>query len=286
MTVIVDCGSSKTEWCFISHEGELLRIVTGGMNALLLTCDEMAALIAEELLAQASSFVASTRRVYFYGAGCVSPEVCATVADALGRHFVGARVEVATDLLAAARALCGDKEGIACILGTGSNSCYFNGKNIVDNVSPLGYILGDEGSGAVLGRMLVADVLKRQLPDEICEKFHVATGLDRLEIIRRVYREPMPNRFLASLSPFLLANIDCPQVHRLVVDAFRAFFRRNVAAYPASRFMSVNFVGSVAFYYRELLSQAAESEGFHIGRILKSPMEGLIKYHLTVDYGF
>lgn len=285
MTVIVDCGSSKTEWCIIDQEGEKIRVVTGGMNALLLTCAEMSALMEAELLPQINSFTGIVRKVRFYGAGCVSDEVCDNVADALKNIFPSAEVEVSTDLLAASRALCGTGKGIACILGTGSNSCYFDGKEIVDNVSPLGYILGDEGSGAVLGKLLVADVLKRQLPASICDEFYATTGLGRLDIIRRVYREPMPNKFLASLSPFILGHIHCHEIRMMVVNSFRSFFRRNIASYPSACSLPVNFVGSIAWYYREVLAEAAAEEGMTLGRILKSPMDGLITYHLSCDYG-
>ena len=198
---------------------------------------------------------------------------------AIRAHIPAKTIEVHSDLLASARALCGNEPGIACILGTGSNSCYYDGKEIVDNVSPLGYILGDEGSGAVLGKLLVGDVLKKQLPEPLCEKFLKEYDLDRLEIIRRVYREPFANRFLASLSPFLAKNIEEPAVHRLVLNAFKAFFVRNNTNYKNYKSLKVNFVGSIAMYYRSVLEEAAASVDCTIGTIIKSPMEGLILYH-------
>ena len=175
--------------------------------------------------------------------------------------------------------MCGQKEGIACILGTGSNSCYYDGKEIVDNVSPLGYILGDEGSGAVLGKLLVGDVLKNQLPKELCDKFLAEYDLDRQKIIEGVYKKPAANRFLASLSPFLIKNIEEPAIHRLVLNAFKSFFVRNIENYKNYKSMPVNFVGSVAFYYKDVLAEAAKALDITIGTIIKSPMEGLVKYH-------
>lgn len=248
------------------------------MNAVMLTEEEMSDRIAAELVPQIEGV--DIEEVYFYGAGCLAEEVCANVRRAIADNIPSARkIEVDTDLLAAARALCGRKAGIACIMGTGSNSCYYDGEVICDNVSPLGYILGDEGSGAVLGKLLIGDVLKNQLPRELCDKFLSQYGLDRLTIIRRVYKEPQANRFLASVTPFLIENIDHPAVHSLVLESFKAFFRRNVLQYDKARDLSVNFIGSIAYYYRDVLCEAAEAMGLVVGTIIKSPMEGLIAFH-------
>lgn len=247
------------------------------MNALLLTEEEMETRIATELAPQIADYAID--EVYYYGAGCVSEEVCGNVRRAIAKSVKADIIEVHTDLLAAARALCGHKPGIACILGTGSNSCYYDGKEIIDNVSPLGYILGDEGSGAVLGKLLVGDVLKNQLPRELCDKFLAQYELDRLTIIRRVYKEPQPNRFLASLSRFLIENIEEPSIHRLVLNSFKSFFVRNIANYANYKELKVNFIGSVAYYYRDVLTEAASAVDCTIGTVLQSPMEGLIKYH-------
>lgn len=278
MILIADCGSTKTDWCLLAGREVKKRIFTGGMNAVMLTEEEIAGRIGDELMPQLGE--QPIERVYFYGAGCLGREVCDSVRRAIVRHIPSATViEVDTDLLAAARALCGHQAGIACIMGTGSNSCYYDGTKIVDNVSPLGFILGDEGSGAVLGKLLVGDVLKHQLPRELCEKFLSEYDLDRLTIIRRVYKEPQPNRFLSSLSPFLLENIDHPAVHDLVVNSFKSFFRRNVLQYDRAHSLTVNFVGSVAWHYSAVLAEAAESCGCIVGNIIKSPMDGLIAFH-------
>ena len=278
MILIADCGSTKIDWCIVNNGIVEKQVFTMGMNAIMLTEEEMRSRIAEELMPEIGSY--SIEAVHFYGAGCISPEVCANVAHAISANIPGAKsVNVHTDLLAAARALCGHSEGIACILGTGSNSCYYDGSVIRDNVSPLGYILGDEGSGAVLGKILVGDVLKNQLPKDLCDKFLAEYDLDRLSIIRRVYKEPQGNRFLASVTPFLLANIERPEIHSLVLNSFKAFFVRNIQQYPGYRSLSVNFIGSIAYYYRDVLAEAAEACGCRIGTIIKSPMQGLIRYH-------
>lgn len=277
MKLIADCGSTKIDWCLLDGTTTVKQVYTCGMNAIMLTEEEMAQRIREELLPEVSEFAID--EVYFYGAGCISPEVCANVANAIRASIPASVIEVHTDLLAAARALCGHKPGIACIMGTGSNSCCYDGEKIVDNVSPLGYILGDEGSGAVLGKLLVGDVLKNQLPAELCEKFLKQYELDRMTIIRRVYKEPGGNRFLASVTPFLIQNIEEPAVHRLVLNSFKSFFVRNIANYDNYRELPVNFVGSIAFYYQEVLREAASAMDCTVGTIIKSPMEGLIKFH-------
>lgn len=277
MKLIADCGSTKIDWCLLDGTTTVKQVYTCGMNAIMLTEEEMAQRIREELLPEVSGFAID--EVYFYGAGCISPEVCANVANAIRASIPASVIEVHTDLLAAARALCGHKPGIACIMGTGSNSCCYDGEKIVDNVSPLGYILGDEGSGAVLGKLLVGDVLKNQLPAELCEKFLKQYELDRMTIIRRVYKEPGGNRFLASVTPFLIQNIEEPAVHRLVLNSFKSFFVRNIANYDNYRELPVNFVGSIAFYYQEVLREAASAMDCTVGTIIKSPMEGLIKFH-------
>lgn len=278
MILIADCGSTKIDWCLVKEGKVIKQIFTCGMNAVMLTEEEMAARIDNELVPEIADD--KIEAVYFYGAGCINEEVCGNVANAIRKNIPTATViEVHTDLLAAARALCGHSEGIACIMGTGSNSCYYDGTKIVDNVSPLGYILGDEGSGAVLGKLLLGDVLKNQLPKELCDKFLKEYELDRMTIIRRVYKEPQANRFLASVTPFLINNIAEPSIHNLVLNAFKAFFVRNVAQYKGYKDMQVNFIGSIAYYYKDVLMEAAESCGCHIGKIIKSPMEGLISFH-------
>lgn len=277
MILIADCGSTKIDWCLVENGKVVNQIFTCGMNAVMLTEEEMATRIATELVPELNG--ANVDAVYFYGAGCINDEVCGNVARAIGKNIPAQTIEVHTDLLAAARALCGHSAGIACIMGTGSNSCYYDGEKICDNVSPLGYILGDEGSGAVLGKILLGDVLKNQLPKHLCEKFLAEYELDRMTIIRRVYKEPQGNRFLASVTPFLIQNIDEPAIHALVLNAFKAFFVRNIAQYEGYRDLKVNFIGSIAFYYKNVLEEAAAECGCTVGTIIKSPMKGLIEFH-------
>jgi N-acetylglucosamine kinase-like BadF-type ATPase len=276
MVLIADSGSTKTDWGIVEHKQLIHLIQTKGMNPYFQSeggiCDE----ITGTLLPQLGANVFDA--VYFYGAGCTAEKAPIVNKIISERIKVTNTIEIGTDMLAAARALCGRKAGIACILGTGSNSCYYDGKGITSNVSPLGYILGDEGSGAVLGKLLLGDILKNQLTVELKEKFLRQYGLTSGEIMERVYRRPFPNRFLASFSPFLAENIHEPAVHDLVLGSFKAFLKRNVMQYDYLT-NKTDFIGSVAYYYKEVLMEAATETSVRVGRIMKSPMEGLVKFH-------
>ena len=276
MILIADSGSTKTDWCVVG-QGQLVRqIVTKGMNPFFQSEEEIENEIATALIPHLKTNVLDA--VYFYGAGCV-PDKVPMMHNALSLHLnVKNGIEVNTDMLAVTRSLCGHKPGIACILGTGSNSCFYDGEKIVNNVSPLGFILGDEGSGAVLGKLLVGDILKNQMTPELKEKFMKKNGLTPPEIIDRVYRQPFPNRFLASLSPFLAENIHEPSVHALVLGSFKAFLKRNVMQYDYQNYPA-HFIGSVAYHYQEVLHEAAQELGVQIGVIVKSPMQGLMTFH-------
>ncbi len=280
MKLIADSGSTKVEWCVTDGANVVRQLFTSGFNALMLTEEEISQYLDDELVSQLGDDCRNITEVYFYGAGCVDEDVCRIMRRALRNNLPEAtHIEANSDLLGAARALFGRNEGIACILGTGANSGYYNGSVIRDHVSPLGYILGDEGSGAVLGRHLIGDVLKHQLPRELCERFLDEYNLESAAILRRVYKEPMPNRFLASVTPFLLKNIEEPAIHRLVLNEFKSFFVRNVAQYDRYRQLPVSFVGSIAFHYRPVLQEAADALDATISTVLKSPMEGLVVYH-------
>lgn len=275
MILIADSGSTKTDWCVVENGKLIQQIFTKGTNPFFQTQEEISQEIEEALLPQLGDN--KIESVFFYGAGCVFPDKIETVRLAIAKH-INASIEVGSDLVAAARALCGSQPGIACIMGTGSNSCFYNGTEIVDNVSPLGFILGDEGSGAVLGKMLVGDCLKNQLSPELKEKFFAQFDLTPAKILERVYKQPFPNRFLASLSPFLVQNIEQPEIKQIVMNGFKAFLTRNVMQYDYKNH-SVSFVGSVAFYYKEILADVAAQLDIKLGTIIKSPMDGLIAYH-------
>ena len=275
--LLADSGSTKTDWALLGGKGRLVEFQTAGINPFYQS-EEDIRLTMREVLPYVEEEGVCPAKVYFYGAGCAFPEKNRLVEAAVA-GVLHAPCEVQSDLLAAARALCGHRPGIACILGTGSNSCFYDGQEMAANVPPLGYILGDEGSGAVLGKRLVADCLKGVLPRTVQERFFKRFGLSRQEVMDRVYKQPFPNRFLASLSPFLLENMGEPSVRAIVLGCFRAFFRRNVMQYDF-RHHAVHFTGSVAWHYRVWLEQVAREEGVSVGSILPRPMEGLVRYHL------
>lgn len=275
MILLADGGSTKTDWCLIHQGKQILRVSTKGTNPFFQTEDEISEEVEKYLMPELNNH--SVDAVYFYGAGCAFPEKNEIVRVAIARH-INAPIMVGSDLLAAAHALCGKEPGIACIMGTGSNSCFYDGKEIVSNVSPLGFILGDEGSGAVLGKLLVGDCLKNQIPSSLQDKFFKQFAFTRADILDKVYKQPFPNRFLASLSPFLAQNIQEPEIHSLVLNSFKTFFVRNVMQYDYKNY-KVHFTGSVAYYYKSVLEEAANELGIQPGVIIKSPMEGLIAYH-------
>lgn len=276
MKLIADSGSTKTKWVVVDREKIIHSFETKGMNPYFQTTEETSKRIEDELLPQIQGM--DIEALHFYGAGC-TPEKKGIISKLFSDFFASIQtITVDSDMMGAAQGLCGNNAGIVCILGTGSNSCFYNGKDVVMNVSPLGYILGDEGSGAVLGRTLVGDLLKNQLPNGLKEKFLTTYCLTPADIIENVYRKPFANRFLASLSPFLLEHIEIPEVKELVMNNFQSFIKRNVKQYNYGNY-PVYFTGSIAYYYKSILAEAALSCDIIIASIEKDPINGLIKYH-------
>ncbi|WP_302378799.1 ATPase [uncultured Alistipes sp.] len=271
MKAIADSGSTKCEWIF-GDGNRILRLRTAGINAVQQSPDAIRAVLAE------LPPLDGVEELRFYGAGCGDsfPEASAVLRRELAARFgPGTAIGLGSDLLGAARALFGRGEGIACILGTGSNSCHCRGGEIVANVPPLGYVLGDEGSGAVLGRNLVNGIFKGAIP--LREEFLRTFALTYAGLIRRVYREPAANRFLASFAPFIRAHLDCAPVREMVVRSFGEFAARNLSGYPAG--LPVAFVGGVAAHFEEPLREAMAAAGREVVRIVCSPAEELWKYH-------
>lgn len=283
LRLIVDSGSTKTDWCVTAGGKLLLRLPTQGINPFHQTEDEILGIVNNELLpclgtslGREGSRVEDIMSVNFYGAGCRG-EAISKVQSILSQTFPHTdNIIVGSDLLAAAHAVCGKSEGIACILGTGANSCLFDGTDIIANVSPLGYILGDEGSGAVLGKLFINGIFKGNIPNAVKEEFLQTTCQTPDDIIRKVYREPMANRYLASLSPFIHSHLNCPEVAQLVTGNFEDFFRLNVDHYKRHD-LRVGAVGSVAYYYKEQFAEAARRSGYTVGKIVKNPMDELLK---------
>ena len=259
MKLIVDSGSTKTDWCVVDGGEAVFRAAGQGINPFQQTDAEIENIVNNEFVS-GFGYAGKIAEIEFYGAGCRDGMV-PRMELLLRNVFVNAvKVEVCSDVLGAARALFGDGEGIASILGTGANSCLYDGRMITANVPPLGYILGDEGSGAVLGRLFINALFKGGLPAAMRDEFLKETGLTLADIINKVYREPLANRFLASTSVFIHNHLGNKDLRNLVIDNFRSFFKRNVSLYGR----------------RDLL-EAAEAEGYTVGKVIKSPMEGLVK---------
>ncbi len=280
MILIADSGSTKTTWCIAGNDNiPVETCTTAGINPFLQSPDEIYSTLEKEFKVRRGPFDA----IFFYGAGCANKQKNEEVRQPLTRFFKAGIVYVDSDLVGAARSLCGNNPGIAAILGTGSNSCYYDGKKIARHVSPLGYILGDEGSGTVLGRKLLADVLKKQLPEVICNAFYKQYKLEPAEILERVYRKPFPNRFMAQFSHFLGANTGNPAVYRLIKDSFTEFFNRNISQYPEAARLPVNITGSIGWHFRDIITEAARESGFTTGVITQAPMDGLLRYHNEIN---
>lgn len=278
MNLIADSGSTETKWALTDGAKLVKYIRTQGINPFFQKMEEITTLIQETLLPELPPDL-KIGQIWFYGAGCAFADKNKVLENALTKLFPSCNVEINSDLLGVCRGMLGKRRGVACILGTGSNSCLYDGDNIEEHVSPLGFILGDEGSGADLGKRLVSDCLKNQLPGDLTEKFLVFAQDSPADILDHVYRQSCPNRYLASLSRFLIENIEEPECYDIVHSAFRDFFERNILQYEFPDELPVNFAGSIAYYYRDILEKVASEYGFWIEKIEKSPLEGLIHYH-------
>ena len=296
MILIADSGGTKSDWTLLHspypHNWETVAAFqTQGISPIHQEPDAIRQILGHDVVSQLSTFsraalinskvldtpLLSQIEVFFYGSGC-TPAHVPMMKQMLAQVFPSNKVEVHSDLMAAARGLCQHEPGIACILGTGANSCLYDGQNIVQNTPALGYILGDEGGGAVLGRLFMNAIFKNPQFADIREDYLSETGLTQADIINKVYREPLANRFLATTSPYIQKHLDNPYLSDMVVQNFRQFFRCNIVPYQHPE-LPVHFVGSMAYHYEEQLVRAAEIEGFNLGHIVKSPMEGLIAYH-------
>lgn len=275
MILIADSGASKTDWRML-HDSEVEQAQTLGFNPYYQPEEQLDKEVREVLLPQIKHPVSE---IYYYGTGCSSDKNRQVIRNVMQRYFPDAYIEVWHDLEAAARALCGREEGIACILGTGANSCYYDGKKITENITSLGYVLGDEGSGAWMGKRILADYLRKDLPPKLWDQFKKRFPMSRDDILSRVYSEEMPSRFLGSFSYFIFQHLREPYCYKLVYDGFSEFFEKNVCKYERAAELPTHFTGSVAFYFSDVLRQAGADKGLKVGRIVESPIAGLTLYH-------
>jgi len=274
--LISDCGATKSEWSIIG-KGKIKSVITQGISPYFLNTDQIRELLLKELIPYIKNV--KIGEIHYYGTGCANPENAKIVKKALKQLFPGAAVEVTHDLLAAARALCGNEKGIACILGTGSNSCFYNGKRIVKNSPGLGYVLGDEGSGAYLGRKVLQYYLYGTFDDELRGRFDLTYTTTSKEILENVYKKPLANRYLAGYTRFLAENRGHYMIENIIEDGLNDFFFNHLCKYREIWTLPVNFAGSVAFGFKDVLSQLCQGYEFELGKVLKKPMSGLIAYH-------
>ena len=278
MLLIADSGSTKTDWRAVDEDGNrILSVITEGLNPYFLSKERIASTIRKEIV----PVIEDVEKVFFYGAGCGL-----TVKANLVKHALDTTVtsripaEVSSDILGAARSLLQGEEGIACILGTGANSCIYDGRQITSIMPSLGYMFSDWGSGTVMSKDLIALLLQEKLPSGILEDFHNTYKLGRPEILDRIYNKPLPNRFLASFTPFLLKYAEVPECKEIILGNFAKFFFYYVLRYPSvKKAIKVSFTGSVAYRFQSYLLQVASEMGIEIENIVQHPMDGLVKYH-------
>lgn len=274
--LIADSGATKAEWCLL-QAGKKKIFITQGISPYFLTTDQIVDLVTAEVAKKIKNV--TVNNLFFYGTGCAAPQNAKSMKSALQKVFPDAAVDVQTDLIAAARALCGHQKGIACILGTGVNSGYYNGKKVVRNSPGLGYVLGDEGSGAYLGKKVIQYYLYNTFDDELRLKFDAKFSTTSSEILENVYKKPLPNRYLASFTLFLAENRGHYMIENILEDGLHDFFFYHLCKYPEVWKLPVNFVGSVAYGFSDVLEQLCKSYEFELGTILKAPMQGLITFH-------
>ena len=274
--LICDSGSTKAEWCLLNGKSKKI-VTTQGLSPYFLTTQQIQQIIAKELMPKIKNIIID--EVFFYGTGCSNPENVKSVKKAISLVFSKAKVNVDHDLMGAAKALCGRNKGIACILGTGSNSCFYNGKKIVKNSPGLGYVLGDEGSGAYLGKKVIQYFLYKTFDEDLMDRFNAKYATNSVDILNHVYKQPLPNRYLASFVPFLIENRGHYMIENIIEDAFNDFFFNHIYKYRESWQMPINFVGSVAFGFKDVLKEMCNAYELQLGIVIKKPMDGLIKYH-------
>jgi glucosamine kinase len=275
--LIAESGSSKTDWRFIDSSDKIHQIKSLGINPFFQDEDSIICEIRDKVVPNISESVTD---IYYYGTGITNPAMADVIKRALTKNFIQAKIEIHDDMVAAARALCLNEPGIACILGTGSNSCLYDGQKITEKVPALGFWLGDEGSGGYLGKQLIIKYIRKELPADIEEKFIKRFGkLERTEILEKAYKQPFPNRYFAGFSKFLFDNRSHPFIFQIVFDAFQVFLEKNVCQYPNFKNYKTHFTGSIAFYYSDILRKVASHLGITVGVIMESPIAGLVLYH-------
>jgi N-acetylglucosamine kinase-like BadF-type ATPase len=281
MIIIADGGSTKTNWCLITDEGKKVYFNTEGYNPYFSSKEYIIKSLNESLPTDLE--IEKITEVNYYGAGCSVDDKKKIVEEAMEAVFVKAKVNIGHDLLAAARAVLGLNEGFAAILGTGTNTCIYNGKDIVHNIDSLAYILGDEGSGCYIGKKLLGDYVRGYMPEAVRQIFWETYKLTPDEVIDNVYTKPLANRFCAGFSKFVYDNtVNIEYSRNLVKSSFDDFFRNLVTHYPDYQRYTFNCIGSVGYNFRNILEEVVLENGMVMGNIIRSPIDNLVKYHLEL----
>lgn len=276
MVIIADSGGSKIDWRLLKKDGTIGQASSSGFNPYYQPIDHLKKIISEALLPQVSERVS---KIFYYGTGVSSDKNVQSIQSVFAEHFPQAESEVGWDLLAAARALCGHEPGIACILGTGSNSCLYDGKKIIGNVANLGWILADEGSGTYMGKQLIFDYFRNEMPESLAKQFHARFPWSREEVLEKVYQQEKPGAFLASFAKFIFQHLKEPYCYKLAYQSLSDFFENNVMKYENYKNLKVHFTGSIGFYFSDVLRQVSNDKGITVKNILEGPIAGLTLYH-------
>jgi len=274
--LIADSGSTKAEWVLLDGN-KRKRIFTTGLSPYFVSEQQMQQIFKEVLYPKICQQLPD--EIFFYGTGCSNPQNVKTIKAALKSVFTKSKIYVDHDLIGASRALCGHKKGIACILGTGSNSCFYNGKKIVKNSPGLGYVLGDEGSGTYLGKKVVQYFLYNTFEPDLMDRFNAKYHLTVSQILDAVYKQPLPNRYLAGFCMFLSENRGHYMIENIIEDGFNDFFFNHIYKYRESWTMPINFTGSIAYAFKDVLKDLCNAYELQLGKVIKAPMEGLVNYH-------
>jgi glucosamine kinase len=276
MILIADSGASKIDWRLLQIDGTINQANTPGFNPYYQPIEDLKRDFQKVVIPKITENV---NKIFFYGAGVSSEKNQLRIKDAFLEFFEDAYIEIGWDLLAAARALCGREPGIACIMGTGSNSCLYDGEKIIDNVANLGWILADEGSGASIGRKFLVDYLREIMPEGLRKQFNERFPLTREEFLEKVYQQERPSAFLASFTKFIFQHLKERYCYQLVYNSFAEFYENNVMKYENYKNLKVHFTGSIAFYFSYILRQVANDRGITLKNILEGPIAGLTLYH-------
>ncbi|MDZ7741170.1 MAG: hypothetical protein U5Q03_05310 [Bacteroidota bacterium] len=277
MLLIADSGSSKTDWATLDKAGQVKYFETEGFNPYYKESEELHHIVEKELLPMIEADM--VEEIFYYGSGCSTDSKKMMVEDTLQQSFGHISVSIEHDLLGAARALLGRQEGIACILGTGSNSCYYDGNEIVENVPSLGYLYGDEGSGTYIGKSLITAYLQNKLPDSLRKGFEEKYNMSLEAILDASYNKGRPNMFLSSFSNFISGHISDEFLKNMVRTSFEDFFSLQLLKYSKHNRVPVSFTGTVAHVFRDILMKVAEKYKIKIDKIERKPIGGLVEFH-------